>query len=222
MEGTDSSASQASFIHVLAAFEPPQLGSTCMKIFNEWWNPRKPHISSSGDVSDKNKKSTSFGRRRGYARNGEEQKALNVAQRDVNTAAAVLVSKKYKVSPNTSPDHTGGLPSACVHTAFNRWRTTSDGCLVSLMEVPPSMRVNSNGWNEALRDEERSLPLISLTIYSLLTETAPTSRFEASSSLIIGSDVEGDFEMEQWMNWLIQLERVSTNCVKGPVDDRLR
>ncbi|KAM7535137.1 hypothetical protein Aperf_G00000089878 [Anoplocephala perfoliata] len=197
MEGTDSSASQASFIHVLAAFEPPQLGSTCMKIFNEWWNPR-------------------------YARNGEEQKALNVAQRDVNTAAAVLVSKKYKVSPNTSPDHTGGLPSACVHTAFNRWRTTSDGCLVSLMEVPPSMRVNSNGWNEALRDEERSLPLISLTIYSLLTETAPTSRFEASSSLIIGSDVEGDFEMEQWMNWLIQLERVSTNCVKGPVDDRLR
>lgn len=81
------------------------------------------------------------------------------------------------------------------------------------MEVPPSIQINAYDWQEALRDEQRIRPPTSLTIYPLLTETAPTSSFEASSSLIIGSNLEGDPEMP--IEELAHLEHQSTKCVDG-------
>ncbi|KAM7535085.1 hypothetical protein Aperf_G00000097754 [Anoplocephala perfoliata] len=81
------------------------------------------------------------------------------------------------------------------------------------LEVPPSIEINAYDWNEALRDEQRSRPPISLTIYPLLTATASTSSFEASSSLIIGSNLEEDVEMQ--IEELAHLKHESTKCVSG-------
>ncbi|KAM3177395.1 hypothetical protein ACTXT7_004655 [Hymenolepis weldensis] len=83
--------------------------------------------------------------------------------------------------------------------------------LANSAEVPSSFQCDLYDWHEALVDEQRSCPPISLTIYPLLNDNAPSSSFEASSSLIVGSNLEGDVENVR-MEELAHLEHQSTKC----------
>nr|CDS33710.2 centrosomal protein of 192 kDa [Hymenolepis microstoma] len=78
-----------------------------------------------------------------------------------------------------------------------------------LTEIPSNFQRDLYDWHEALVDEQRSCPPISLTIYPLLNDNAPPSSFEASSSLIVGSNLEGDVENVR-MEELARLEHQST------------
>ncbi|VDO04216.1 unnamed protein product [Rodentolepis nana] len=78
-----------------------------------------------------------------------------------------------------------------------------------LTEIPSTFQRDMYDWHEALVDEQRSCPPISLTIYPLLNDNAPSSSFEASSSLIIGSNLDGDVENVR-MEELARLEHQST------------
>ncbi|VUZ38616.1 unnamed protein product [Hymenolepis diminuta] len=80
-----------------------------------------------------------------------------------------------------------------------------------LTEVPSTFQRDLYDWHEALVDEQRSCPPISLTIYPLLNDNAPSSSFEASSSLIVGSNLEDDVENVR-MEELARLEHQSTKC----------
>lgn len=70
-------------------------------------------------------------------------------------------------------------------------------------------------WHQALVDEQRSRALISLTIYPFLNDHAPSSSFEASSSLLVASNIEGDME-DIRLEELARLEHQSTKCCLEP------
>lgn len=79
-------------------------------------------------------------------------------------------------------------------------------------ELPSDLQHDMYDWHEAFVDEQRSRAPISLTIYPLLNDRAPSSSFEASSSLIAGSNLEEDVENVHLVNELAHLEHQSTKC----------